>query len=464
VGQALRELTPHRSPIHFFGHEVRHWRLLRGLSASALGQAVSYTRSAVSLLELGDRVPTPALARRLDEVLDTGGVLQRLMPAVEAFRKPPAPARQWPDDLGLGWPVSAAAAATNASQLWQADLADAAELQAISWSPQMLDEPLRAWVAEVDRTAITGEGGRRVGYADVDALWAMSRAFSDADHRLGGGHVRRTLLTYLDQVLGPLLQGTYTSETGRALYAAAGRLLNLSAFMCFDAGHHPLAGRYFIQALAMVDASGDDALTAHVLTDMAMQAHYMRRPALAARLAEAAIARARQSGSACSTARSYAVQARALALWGNATGSDHSLSQASSALDNADIGDEPHFVRFFDHRQLATEAMYAAHDLGRWTTVQASATITTADDQLMQRRHVLATTTLASSYLTDDRTIDVPQACQLLGAVTPLVPSLASARGLASINKVRRALRPYIELDEVRRVEAELIEALCSSA
>jgi hypothetical protein len=45
-----------------------------------------------------------------------------------------------------------------------------------------------------------------------------------------------------------------------------------------------------------------------------------------------------------------------------------------------------------------------------------------------------------------------------------MLPSLASARGLASINKIRRAMMPYSGMGVVQTVENDIAEALCPAA
>jgi len=68
----------------------------------------------------------------------------------------------------------------------------------------------------------------------------------------------------------PLLHGSHDDTIGRELMAATARLCDLCGYMSFDSGRQGLAQRYFIQALRLAQASGDRALGAHILTDMAM--------------------------------------------------------------------------------------------------------------------------------------------------------------------------------------------------
>ncbi|MFF9488322.1 helix-turn-helix domain-containing protein [Streptomyces sp. NPDC014676] len=61
------------------GQELRGWRGRRGMSLSALAQAVHYSKGYLSKIENGDKPMTPDVARRCDAVLETGGALAALV-------------------------------------------------------------------------------------------------------------------------------------------------------------------------------------------------------------------------------------------------------------------------------------------------------------------------------------------------------------------------------------------------
>jgi hypothetical protein len=184
----------------------------------------------------------------------------------------------------------------------------------------------------------------------------MCQAFADADFRLGGGHARPALTWYVHDVVAPMLAGAYTDQVGRELFAVAAWLCDVAGFMCFDSGRQGLGQRYFISGLRMAKVSGDQAIGAHILTDMSMQAQFQRHPHGAVALADAAVSAAKESGSASTQARCHAIRARALALRGDASGSDQALNQAERALDRADPWREPSWLAFYTPRQLAAES------------------------------------------------------------------------------------------------------------
>jgi WD40 repeat protein/transcriptional regulator with XRE-family HTH domain len=82
MAQTPRELTPGQSALHFFGAELRHWRVLRGLSQDELGRRVHSSGDTVGKIEKAVRWPTADFAKRADEALATGGSLDRLWPLV----------------------------------------------------------------------------------------------------------------------------------------------------------------------------------------------------------------------------------------------------------------------------------------------------------------------------------------------------------------------------------------------
>jgi hypothetical protein len=374
-----------------------------------------------------------------------------------------------PAAFTLAWGSSPAEVARIVTGLWKTDI-ERRDVITSLWVGAALSEPLGRWLIDPADRYVDCAGSRQVGRADVDAVWSMCTAFADADRRLGGGHARRTLTCYADDAVAPLLIGRYTDEIGRQLFAAVARLCDIAGFMCFDSGRQGLGQRYFITALRMAKTSGDQALGAHILTDMSMQAQHHGHAQEAVALADAGVAAATRSGSASILARCHAVQARALAQRGDASECDHALNQAERALDRAGVRGEPFWVGFFTPHQLAAEAMYAAAELHRADLVRRHAATALSAADGMQRRQVLATATLAASYLpagdtpATDAATDVGQACEVLRGVMPVIGSLTSARALGLVSAVRGRLAHYPHLVAVQELERDLDECMPGAA
>src|SRR4029453_4465151 len=83
LGQEPRNLSPHLSPRHFFGAELRHWRELHDLSQDQLGRLVHASGDTIGKIEKAQRWPPDGLAEAWDAFLVTGGALARLWPMVD---------------------------------------------------------------------------------------------------------------------------------------------------------------------------------------------------------------------------------------------------------------------------------------------------------------------------------------------------------------------------------------------
>lgn len=79
-----KPLRPERSPADWFGAELRYWREHRKLTQRELAQRVWVSTSLVGRIEVAERSCPPDLARRFDEVLETGGVLSRALRLINA--------------------------------------------------------------------------------------------------------------------------------------------------------------------------------------------------------------------------------------------------------------------------------------------------------------------------------------------------------------------------------------------
>ncbi|WP_030056657.1 Scr1 family TA system antitoxin-like transcriptional regulator [Streptomyces novaecaesareae] len=78
-----RDLTPDRSPRHFFGSEIRHHRTCAGMSIADLGEQVRYSKSHLANIEAAHRTPPPDLPPLLDTALPSAdGFFTRFYPLV----------------------------------------------------------------------------------------------------------------------------------------------------------------------------------------------------------------------------------------------------------------------------------------------------------------------------------------------------------------------------------------------
>ncbi|MGH3929622.1 MAG: helix-turn-helix domain-containing protein [Pseudonocardiaceae bacterium] len=424
MGRAPRELTPQESALHFFGAELRHWRTVRKLSQAKLGRLTHDSGALISKIEKGERFPSLAFAQRMDEALATGGALEQLWPQVEherTIRTAPASTpldsgEPIPVDLGLVWSATTAATVEVVGKPWRADVQRRSVLLTAAWVASAFAGPIHEWLLDRQDEVLQDRPGRHVGQSDIDALWVMCEAFTDADLRLGGGYARSTLMHYVNQVALPLLHGSYSEAIGRELMAATARLCNLCAYTSYDSGRQGLAQRYYIQALRLAQASGNRSLGAHILADMSTQAHYLGNVAQALELATAGY---------------------------------------RTALDRVAPTDDRTWFISFTADQLLAQRLYMAADLGCTKDVQRIAPETLTFSGGSARRHVLYTTTFAASYLPPEGNshCDPDRACELLGQVLPSLGSVHSALSLERFNGVRRKLAAYANRPSVQEFE-----------
>ncbi|MGW3566729.1 helix-turn-helix domain-containing protein [Streptomyces sp. NPDC000941] len=82
------DLDPSRSPLAFFGSEVRLEREKAGMSQTELGKVLYCSGALVGYIEAAKRYPTLEFAQRCDEVFGTGGFFTRMWPLVSRFVLP----------------------------------------------------------------------------------------------------------------------------------------------------------------------------------------------------------------------------------------------------------------------------------------------------------------------------------------------------------------------------------------
>lgn len=463
MAQRERELAALESARTHFGSQLRYWRKLRKLSQRALGDLTHDSGAQIAKVEKAVRWPTPDFVRRMDEALETGGALAQLMPQVEAERLSAtsprimdAPSEPPDPNVGLAWGSTTAATVEKATELWRADMRRRTAIVGAAWASTAVAPAVRRWLGEPDDGDTSHAGAKRVGKADVAAMWSMCRAFADTDHHVGGGYARVTLVQFLDDVVSPLLKGSYDNAVGRELHVAAARLSNLAGFMCFDSGRQGLGQRYLIQALRLAKSGRDRALGAHILADMSMQSQHLGQTSEAIALADAGNRTAKGCGSRSIEARCHALLGRAHAAAGDGRTAATSMAAAEAALDGARPGDDPFWIRFFTREQLAAEFMYTADELGYEREVQRLAPDVLRSSPDMGRRRVLASATLARSYVDTD----LEQACGVMHDVLPVATSLTSTRAFDAMTSVRRKLAAYSGKPAVAALEHDFRQLL----
>lgn len=421
MAQQPKELDPSLSPRHDLGARIRQWRTERGLSQAQLARLVRQSAPLISKVEKAERCANPDLIHALDTVLDTGGALRRFWETAIA-----PPARHYTASTATNWTDIARGAA----EWWSTSDAGASHqkpVPPIDWSHATTAVP-----------TLTHRGSRRIGQTDIDSLWTMCRSFAATDHLVGGGFGAAALGQLLKSSAPLLRDADCDNETGRQLARVTARLTDLYGFLNFDVDNRDAAQHSYIHAWALARASGDQALTGHVLSDLAMFYTHIGHPRDALEAATAGAQVGRLASSPATVTRCLAMQARAHARAGERRKAHLAMAQAERELDRIHPHNEPEWVRFFDHAQLATECTYAHHDLQDPAARNGQWLIDTVGT--MRRRHVLVAATLAANHTQDRRGGDIEAACALLTGTAHQLSSLTSKRALDAVNSVRRQL------------------------
>jgi ATP/maltotriose-dependent transcriptional regulator MalT len=250
-----------------------------------------------------------------------------------------------------------------------------------------------------------------------------------------------------------LLSGQYTESVGRALFSTVAEATLLAAWMSYDACHHGLAQRYFLQALRFAQDAGDRQLAGSILSAMSHQATFLGHYTQAATLARAA--RMGITGVATPTlmAQFHAMEARALARSGDKQTSEHALSEAARFLDSRNAGDEPEWITYFDEAELAAEAAHSFRDVRR--ARQAVEHASNAMSGSHVRSDFFVTMVLADAHLQAGH---IDEACRVALDALDLGEQLRSARCVSYLRDFRTALAPYAKTPVVRELHEQAAE------
>ncbi|MHC0430887.1 XRE family transcriptional regulator [Streptomyces sp. O3] len=134
-----------------------------------------------------------------------------------------------------------------------------------------------------------------------------------------------------------LLRGRQRPQQTSDLYVSASRLCGLCAHVCLDLGHYDSAATHARTARACAEAAGHEGMLAWVRAVESLIAYWTGRYEQAARLAQAGRHR-RAAGSI--GARLASLEARSLAIAGDAAGAAAALADAERSRDGMRGGDD----------------------------------------------------------------------------------------------------------------------------
>jgi hypothetical protein len=277
--------------------------------------------------------------------------------------------------------VSLPAASTDMGLSFSRDPADAVRVACTFWSAvnrrQLLGQtfaiaafttPVTRWLVTPAAAATARRDGARVGRADLDELWQAADDARAWDSKYGGGNWKASAITdCLQRRAAPLLHGSYSDDIGGELFAVTAELSRMAAWSAVDVGHHDVAQRHFIQALALARAGGNVELGGYVLTTMALQTLLRGYAAEAVDMAQGAYERAQGTAAPRVLAFTRLIEARAHGRAGDARAAAKAVAQCEQLLDRAEEhpDGEPAWISYMTHARMSADTTEVFRDLHR---------------------------------------------------------------------------------------------------
>jgi transcriptional regulator with XRE-family HTH domain len=401
LAQVPRNLVPTRSPLHYFGAELRRRRQDQGLSQADLGHAICYSKDLVRRVESAERLPSREFVVACDATLGANGALLHLWPMLEREHR----------------------LRTGTEPAFRSDL---------------LDRPVLDWLLA------TFDTSKRLHAPDDDVVEAVETLslLRDRDHARGAGATYPAVRQFVECSLDPLAVKAPQVATG---------FLELAGYDAVDLGADGLAQRYYLHALRIATAAGDGIYGGYLIAvSLAHLALHCGDPDQTMRLATAAIHGAGQRACPAVRATFRLVQARAHARSGDEAACAGSLRQAEADLARRDPADEPDWIAYFGEADLADEKAHCFFDLGRHESAKHEAT---AALRLLApnrtRRRAIEAALLASSLA---RAGEIEEACAAGRQAVDYAAQTMSFRGAHRIALMMAELHGHADQRCVREL------------
>ncbi|MGH3623917.1 MAG: hypothetical protein ACRDQ5_19355 [Sciscionella sp.] len=293
--------------------------------------------------------------------------------------------------------------------------------------------------------------GWRVGMADVEIITEHYAHLCRLDQRYGSGRVREQVLQLLHREANTVMHGTYSEKTGKALLGAVAQLTDLAAGTATDVGRHSLAQRYHIQALDLAMSAGDRLYTAHTLMRMSFltvtigqgaqtEHDRLRQARQALALARAGNTVAGGAATPMLSASLRAVEARGLALLGDAPATRQAILEAERQHQRIRPEAEPACFNGYAEAQLAADLGRCLRDTGESTQgirQLTQALETNAPGRV--RSHCIMQADLAAAHLAAR---DFEQAAAIGREAIRAATQVSSTRSLDRLAILQREIRP----------------------
>ncbi|HEV7708836.1 MAG TPA: helix-turn-helix domain-containing protein [Asanoa sp.] len=434
-----------------FGPRLRELRDHSRLSLRRLALLVHCSHGYLWDLEVGKKRPSTSVAALLDTALGANGTLSAMVRELSADsgeRHVVSGLDGTPLGPGLEFAPDWRQAVMTAAELWREDMERRDLIRRIGFSAAAFTAPAMRWLTAPFDDSPSGTGERLVGEPDIAMVRQITSVYRTLDNQFGGGHIRESMVRFLDQEVAGLLLGRYDVRTGRALLSAAAEATQLTGWATYDAGMNGLAQAYLVQALRLAAAAEDRALGAEILAAMSHQAAYLGAAAEAVDLARAAGRAAADAGVGAIQAESAVLEAHGHAAAGDEAACARALDRAERALDRADRTSDPHWIGYFDESYLAAKFGHCFTTLGRGDlAIRFAARSLEMDGRRYARGRQFNLALLAVAHA---QTGDPEQAGAIGAQAVEASEGLRSARARDYLNDLANRLAPHVGLPVVQ--------------
>ncbi|MER6684618.1 transcriptional regulator [Streptomyces olivaceoviridis] len=220
--------------------------------------------------------------------------------------------------------------------------------------PRHLLTALESWSWSTSRPlpAVAADG--RLGHADAERIAAHTNVLRQMDNAHGGASMLYMATAHLATTNTAIKGGTYTEQTGRALFRELGDLAGVVGWAAHDAAHYPQAIKYLTLAVHAARESGDTNLTAHLLQCLARVWGYVGHTQLARDCIALALYGARNTASPVLRAGLHALDARFAALLGRPRDALRAVHLAQEIFTEDSPDPAPAFVSYLDEAELSS--------------------------------------------------------------------------------------------------------------
>ncbi|MEV6375473.1 hypothetical protein [Micromonospora musae] len=361
-------------------------------------------------------------------------------------------------DIGLTYSPSLSGAVSTLGDLARFDEMKHSAVTLGKYMPEALNAACLDWLFGTSVTDLSGRSVR-VTENDVVEVREMTATFDGLDRKFGGEHCRTMAVRYLRERVIPMIGATKSERVELELFSATAVLCELVGWMAFDTSRHSLAQRYFTQALRFAEASGDRAYAAYVLTSMADQALYLRRPDQALRLAQVARDASTRANTAVAATEATMFEARALAALGDETGCAAALVQAEASFNRIAAEGRPDWGKHWSEVLFASHAATCWVELGKPKEAGELLRLVWDSTKDQARRRVYGAVQLARVALLNR---NVEEAAAFATTAVDSAGGLTSHRSREHLAQIRQQLTPYADQPSVESFQQRATLLLAS--